>query len=59
MFKVGDSVKWTSQSKGYIREKSGIVVEILPEDRCPKMSDYPELYKGPGPVLEESMSRIL
>lgn len=30
MFKVGDKVKWTSQSQGYKSEKHGVVAAIIP-----------------------------
>lgn len=29
MFKVGDKVKWTSQSSGFTRTKEGVVVAII------------------------------
>ena len=35
-FKLGDRVVWTSQAGGYIREKSGEIIEVVPPKEMPK-----------------------
>lgn len=35
MLKVGDEVKWMSQSAGVLREKHGVVVEVVPPGKLP------------------------
>lgn len=47
-YKIGDTVRWSSQAQGYRKEKVGVVVAVLaPMDR-PNPSEFPSLYKGSG-----------
>lgn len=47
-FKTGDTVKWSSQSGGYRKEKIGQVVAVLaPMDR-PNHTLFPSMYNGTG-----------
>ena len=50
-FKLGDSVKWTSQAGGVSKTKVGTVVAIIPADKYPvgeieKFSDCISRYGG-------------
>ncbi len=46
MFKVGSKVKWTSQSSGYTKEKTGVVVSILQPNEMPNRDRFLSLYKS-------------
>jgi hypothetical protein len=35
VFDVGQKVKWTSQSGGYVKKKEGVVVFIIPSGKIP------------------------
>ena len=47
MYKIGDRVKWTSQSKGYRKTKEGVVVEVVEPTHRPNRWLFPDLYKHP------------
>lgn len=42
-FKVGDTVEWTSQSQGVVKEKVGVIYAVVPEFINPK-GFLPEKY---------------
>jgi len=44
--KLQDTVHWTSQSQGFKKTKSGVVVEIVPPKTYPNKNRFPQLYKG-------------
>lgn len=51
VFKLGDSVTWDSQAGGSFREKTGVIVEVIPPKG--KFSNairekYLDLFKGAG-----------
>jgi hypothetical protein len=35
MYKVGDKVRWTSKAAGILREKEGVIVEVVPAGMVP------------------------
>lgn len=39
-FSIGDEVTWTSQSKGIVRIKRGIIVGLVPPRTMPKRAEY-------------------
>lgn len=47
--KIGDIVRWTSQSQGSSTTKEGEVFDILPTGSQPSKEMYPILWKGVGP----------
>lgn len=46
MFSIGDRVRWSSQASGTIKEKEGIIIEIIPIGNKPSKESYPRLYRG-------------
>lgn len=48
MFSVGNKVRWTSQSQGFVKEKIGVVAEVVPAKYRPDRTRFPKLYKGAG-----------
>ena len=49
LFRIGDEVLWTSQSRGHSASKIGIVAAVIPRDQVPDKTEFPALYKGYGP----------
>lgn len=47
-FKIGDKVKWSSQSQGFRREKQGEVVEVVAAGQRPNRERFDMLYRGSG-----------
>jgi hypothetical protein len=45
---LGDTVKWSSQSAGYTKEKTGIVEEVVSAKGVPSRERFPQLYKSAG-----------
>lgn len=53
-FKVGDQVKWESQSQGIVRMKRGVIAAVIPRGgdamayykKCAKETDRPKLRDG-------------
>jgi hypothetical protein len=48
LFKIGDKVSWTSQSRGYSASKIGFVAAVIPSGGMPDPTEFPSLYKGLG-----------
>jgi len=49
MFKVGDTVEWSSQSGGYTEDKRGVVAAVVPVGGRPDRDKFWRLYRGTGP----------
>ncbi|MFK4705658.1 hypothetical protein ABIC83_002497 [Roseateles asaccharophilus] len=47
-FNLGQAVAWTSQSAGYVKEKSGVIEQVVPAGSKPDQVRFPSLYKGAG-----------
>jgi hypothetical protein len=47
-FHLGDSVAWTSQANGSVREKTGEVRQVVVSGELPDRDRFPGLYKGSG-----------
>lgn len=47
-FVLGQSVSWTSQSAGYVKEKIGTIEQVVPAGSRPDKDRFPSLYKGAG-----------
>ena len=48
MFKVGDSVEWSSQAQGSTKTKRGVVSEVVKAGDRPSRMLFPTLYKNAG-----------
>lgn len=48
MFKLDDSVKWSSQAQGGWKTKVGIIVQAVPAGEYPDRDKFPKLYTGAG-----------
>jgi hypothetical protein len=48
LYCIGETVCWSSQSNGRIKEKTGIIEAIIPVGHQPSEQLYPELYRGAG-----------
>lgn len=48
MIEHGDIVTWSSQAAGSAKDKTGIVVEVVPIGGRPSRLRWPQLYKGAG-----------
>jgi pyruvoyl-dependent arginine decarboxylase (PvlArgDC) len=46
--KLGDRVRWVSQSQGYRKAKEGEIVEVVPAGFSPNRDAFPQLYQGMG-----------
>lgn len=46
--KQNEKVKWVSQAKGHVREKSGVIVQVVPPGERPDKERFPDLYRGGG-----------
>jgi hypothetical protein len=47
-FVLDDEVSWSSQAKGYRKEKTGRIVEVLTAGNLPDRNRFLGLYKGSG-----------
>jgi hypothetical protein len=47
-FKLGDKVKWSSQSQGFRRDKQGVVVQVVGILERPNHEQFQTLYRGCG-----------
>ena len=47
-FKVGDLVKWESQSSGHFRRKVGVVMTVVPSHMLPRAPEGLRLSAGHG-----------
>ena len=47
-FKVGQLVKWSSQSKGFRKTKHGKIAQVVPPGNQPSEDDFPALHRGWG-----------
>ena len=48
LFKEGDQVVWTSQSRAHSKTKTGEVVEVVAKGGRPDRYRFPTLYKNAG-----------
>jgi hypothetical protein len=48
MFKVGDTVEWTSQAQGSTTKKRGVVAEVVAKEQRPDRIKFASLYKHSG-----------
>ncbi|BDU72928.1 hypothetical protein METEAL_21020 [Mesoterricola silvestris] len=48
MFKEGQKVAWTSQSGGYVKDKVGVVAQVVPAKGYPDRDRFLHLYKSAG-----------
>lgn len=48
MFKVGDTVEWTSQAQGSTTKKRGVVAEVVEKGKRPNRIRFVALYKSSG-----------
>ena len=47
-FNLGDAVTWTSQSAGVVKNKTGIVEQVVAPKTYPDRERFVQLYRGPG-----------
>jgi hypothetical protein len=55
---LGDTVKWSGQSAGYTKEKTGIVEEVVSAKGVPSRERFPQLYKSAGVGLPRDHAAI-
>ena len=48
LFTLGDMVEWTSQSGGYTKTKTGVIVEVVAPGKRPDRSRFFSLHMGCG-----------
>ncbi len=48
MFQIGQMVKWSSQANASLKEKIGVIVEVVPAGSRPNRDRFLSLYRGSG-----------
>ena len=58
MFKVGDTVEWSSQSGGYTEDKRGVVAAVVPVGAVPTVISSGGFTGAPAPDIPATTFRM-